>query len=189
MDTQAETVSAMPHNRLLRGAHLALSRLEDAMSVVGAAMAAIMMLLISADVLGRRFFERPVTGTFETVENYLMVAIFWLCLPRVERQKEHVSVDFLIDRLPRRPAVILAAVAATVMALLLGYAGYLSLERAGERWSSISYNTVVPLPVGLSWLLLGSGLLLTSGRMLLALAIQSEPTSAVSVAPKEEDAQ
>lgn len=188
MGNEGETVSTLPRNRVVRAAQLVLSRVEDAMSIVGAAMAAIMMLLISADVLGRRFFERPITGTFETVENYLMVAILWLCLPRVERQKDHVSVGILIGKLPRVPAALLAAVPATVMALLLGYAGYLSLDRAIERWSSINHNTVVPLPVGLSWLLLGSGLLLTSARMLLTLVQQAEPKSPVAVAPKEEGA-
>jgi TRAP-type transport system small permease protein len=77
----------------------------------------VMMLLGSADILGRYFFNRPILGTFEIFE-ILLPGIVLLGLGFTQADKAHITVDMLVDRLPRRMRT-LTDFCTTIMALVM----------------------------------------------------------------------
>ena len=60
----------------------------------------LMALHVSLDVGLRYLFGKSFTGTLEFVSFYYMVAVVFLPLAYVELQREHISVDVLVGRLP-----------------------------------------------------------------------------------------
>ena len=87
----------------------------------GAVLLFFMMLLTLVDVVGRYFFNTPVTGGFEITEFVLATLIF-AGLPLVTAREEQVTVDIL-DRitpawLARWRGLLLDLLGAVVMGLL-----------------------------------------------------------------------
>ena len=68
--------------------------------VAGATLFA-MMLLTTADVAGRFFFNSPILGTVELTQ-LMLAALVFLSLPVVCWREEHVSVDLLDSVFPAR---------------------------------------------------------------------------------------
>lgn len=60
-----------------------------------------MMLLTTADVAGRFFFNSPILGTVELTQ-LMLAAVVFLSLPVVCWREEHVSVDLLDAIFPAR---------------------------------------------------------------------------------------
>ena len=63
-----------------------------------------MMLLTSADVIGRTLFSRPIPGTFELSQYMLAVAIL-LSIAHAQQTKQHINVDFFTCRMSRKSRV------------------------------------------------------------------------------------
>lgn len=68
-----------------------------------------MMLIISFDVLGRNFFNKPLSGTFEMTELTSALLVFF-ALAMTHRHKEHISIDFVVVKLPERIKNILQGI-------------------------------------------------------------------------------
>ena len=56
-----------------------------------------MMLVITFDVLARWLFDFPITGTYDFTQSGLSMVIF-LGLSYTHYMKEHISIDFLIEK-------------------------------------------------------------------------------------------
>ena len=67
------------------------------MLYAGCALLAIMMLLTSADVLGRYFFNSPIEGTYELV-GFLLVLVLAAGLAHCQLEKGNVRVKIIYDR-------------------------------------------------------------------------------------------
>jgi len=80
------------------------------LNIVSAVFIFILMLLISADVIGRYVFSRPLWGTFEVSES-LLVFIVFLGFGYTQYHKANIRVQILTNRMsPRvRPALDLFA--------------------------------------------------------------------------------
>jgi TRAP-type C4-dicarboxylate transport system permease small subunit len=73
---------------------------------ISMSMLFILMLLGSADVLGRYFFRKPITGALE-VSEIMLPAIVLLSAASTQSVGGHVTVDLLYNRLsPRIQAII-----------------------------------------------------------------------------------
>ncbi|SHJ79686.1 TRAP transporter small permease [Desulfofundulus thermosubterraneus] len=60
----------------------------------------LMMLLVTADVTGRKLFNHPIPGSVEINEEYLMVSIVYLSMSYVYVQGGHVRVTLFRRFLP-----------------------------------------------------------------------------------------
>ncbi|MBM3298750.1 MAG: TRAP transporter small permease, partial [Deltaproteobacteria bacterium] len=60
-----------------------------------------MMVLTSADAVGRDVWSRPVPGAFE-LSSFLLSVFVLLGLAYTQQMKDHVRVTIFIDRLPAR---------------------------------------------------------------------------------------
>ena len=69
---------------------------------VGAGFIAVMMLLVVADVVGRRVFNHPVPGTLELIQ-YLFIIVVFYSIVYCELRRRHIIVDAFVSRL--RPKV------------------------------------------------------------------------------------
>jgi len=80
-----------------------VSRLADS---VGRIILALMVLLITLDVVLRYFFNRPIKGSYELVQ-FLLVLLVFLGLAYIQTKKGHVSVSLITAKLsPRQRSVV-----------------------------------------------------------------------------------
>lgn len=86
----------------------ALSYLVKSASLVGTICVVLMMLHVTADVVGRYLFNAPLPGTIVVVANYYMIIIVFIAIGVAEEQRSHISVDVFTDLLPERPRNMLS---------------------------------------------------------------------------------
>lgn len=68
---------------------------------VGAVVVGLMMVHITADVIGKFVFDRPLPGTIPIVSKFYMVIIAFLPLAIVERESGHIDVEVLTNQFSR----------------------------------------------------------------------------------------
>ncbi|MEC7257221.1 MAG: TRAP transporter small permease [Pseudomonadota bacterium] len=104
-----------------------LSYLIKAASFAGAICVVLMMLHVTADVVGRYLFNAPLPGTIVVVANYYMIIVVFLAIGAAEEQRAHISVDVLTDLMPERPRNLLsifASVLTVAVVTVLMISGY-----------------------------------------------------------------
>lgn len=129
--------------------------------VIIAALALLLMMLhVTADVIGKYVFNAPIPGTAEVVASYYMVSAVFLPLAWVEIIEGSITVELIYDLLGRRARTLALLVATTLSALFYGGLAWLSWSpatqawRIGEivegTWRVVIWPTKFLLPVGLA---------------------------------------
>lgn len=85
------------------------------MGYVSAVVIILLMLLVTADVCGRYFFNNPITGASE-LASFLMIIIVFPALAWAALTGKHVKVDILVSRFSPRAQAILDSI--TLLAAL-----------------------------------------------------------------------
>ena len=107
--------------------------LANLVAAIGTTWTFLLMMLIVADVIGRSFLSRPITGVAE-IAAHSVVAIVFLQLAAAIHAKRMTRADFLIERLqstsPRFTAGLEAAFlfAGTAIMLMIAYSGWTPLK-------------------------------------------------------------
>ncbi len=70
----------------------ALSGLTKIGSLLGTICIVLMMLHVTADVVGRYLFNAPLTGTIVIVGHYYMIIVVFIALGVAEEKNSHISV-------------------------------------------------------------------------------------------------
>ncbi|MCC6001245.1 MAG: TRAP transporter small permease [Pararhodobacter sp.] len=78
-----------------------LSLLSSSASAIGALCEVLKMLHVTADVIGRYFFNAPLTGTIVIVAHFYMVILVFLAIGVAEEKRAHISVEIVSDLLPK----------------------------------------------------------------------------------------
>lgn len=146
---------------------------ERLCQAVAALAIAAMMVLVCVDVAAREFFSSPLIGNVEFIESYLMPASIWLALPAVQQQGRQIHVEFIYDRLPRWGQWVCANVTGIVIAAVMILICVLTMQRGIDRWAQTNYDSLVHLPSGLPWLMIGIGAGFTAVRAVLDLVVAS----------------
>jgi TRAP-type C4-dicarboxylate transport system permease small subunit len=120
-----------------------------------------MMALTSLDVLGRALFNSPVPGTVELMQMMLVAAIF-LSISYVQALKQHIRVEFLLERLPvtARRALVLAGLIIGIA--VFGVFSWRASLVAWQAWAAADFQEgALNLPLWPAKMLvpLGSGML------------------------------
>jgi TRAP-type C4-dicarboxylate transport system permease small subunit len=84
-----------------------LGRVEKWSTHVAVLSIFIMMLLTTADAIGRYLFSLPIVGAYEVTEKYLMVIAVYLGASYTYRGGSTIRITLLVDRLPRKFKMIL----------------------------------------------------------------------------------
>ncbi|HZT62245.1 MAG TPA: TRAP transporter small permease [Burkholderiales bacterium] len=116
-----------------------------ALGTVAAALMFCLMLLTCVDVVGRYFFNKPVTGGFELTEM-LLAALIFAGLPLVTLRGDHITVDLFDPVTPDWLFHIQHALATLIGAACTGYLAWClwlratALDRAGETTSQLQFK-------------------------------------------------
>ena len=117
--------------------------------VLGAAAAALLfglMLLTTADVIGRYLFNWPLRGAFEITELSLLALIF-AGLPLASRSDEHVTLDFIDMLLGSRGRQLLRRLIDLVCALIILGLAWRVWVKAGKIAAYGDTTEVLRIPV------------------------------------------
>jgi TRAP-type C4-dicarboxylate transport system permease small subunit len=113
----------------------------NVVAAIGTIWTFLLMFLIVADVIGRSFLSRPITGVAE-IAAHSIVAIVFLQLAAAIHARRMTRADFLIERLhieaPRLAGGIEAVflLAGGVIMLMIAYAGFKPL---GDAWRAAEF--------------------------------------------------
>ncbi len=88
-----------------------------------------MLVLILSDVIGIKVFAKPVRGGIEFVTFFAVVTIAF-AVPHTLLMRGHVSVDFIVDHLPRRLRLVI-----DILMILLGVVLLSLLTRYGFKYA------------------------------------------------------
>lgn len=132
-----------------------------------------MMLLIAFNTVMRYLFSDPITGMYEMVELYLMMAVFYFALPHVETRDANVKADIVSrrfsDALQRR--IELAYLGVTFV--FVYWITSLVYRRAMSFWDRmVTTSGVIEFPIYVSWFIVVVGLILLLLRILVKLGEQ-----------------
>jgi TRAP-type C4-dicarboxylate transport system permease small subunit len=159
--------------------------LVPALGALCAALMFCLMLLTCVDVVGRYFFNKPVTGGFELTE-FLLASLIFAGLPLVTLRGDHITVDLFdamtpdkVLRVQHVAASLLAAVSTGYLAWRLWLRGD-TLARAGETTSQ--------LEIKLAWLTYAMSLLMAlTAAVLLALTTRVPERHLPGEGPNEDE--
>ncbi len=154
-------LAARPVNRLAW-------RIENALSLVSATLILFVMLLVSAEVISRKFFNTPIPGQLELGE-LLMPPIIFLAIAYTQSTGGHVRMTVVIDHMPpawRHAAeIIVKILAIAVYAVLCFY----SAKFAWRTWQF--HDVTMSPPYFLIW---PSAIMVPIGMFLVTLRVYLE---------------
>jgi TRAP-type C4-dicarboxylate transport system permease small subunit len=142
-------------------------RIENALSLVSATLILLTMLLVSAEVISRKFFNTPIPGQLELGE-LLMPPIIFLAIAYTQSTGGHVRMTIVIDHMP--PAwghvteIVVKLLAIAVYAVLCFY----SAKYAYRTWQY--HDVTMSPPYFLIWpsaVMVPIGIFLTTLRVYL----------------------
>ena len=110
----------------IRALEKVTDKLNVALKYLCMSLLGVMLLLGSADVLGRYLFNRPVSGTYE-IFGVLLPSIVLLGLAYAQAERAHVRITMVLERLPpllQRVFNILTTLIFMVMTVLIGWFGF-----------------------------------------------------------------
>jgi TRAP-type C4-dicarboxylate transport system permease small subunit len=143
---------------------------EWLLTIVAAVATFSMMVLTTIDAGGRYLFNRPILVAFELSTNYLMVAAVFLALPHAYRQGANIRVTFFVDRLGRRPRLVIDHTVQLISILYGAMLVFATFRQAHHIMSTGTMFTTVDLPLWPGHVLVSLGLFLTTLLLLLDLS-------------------
>ncbi|GAE26575.1 hypothetical protein JCM9140_2657 [Halalkalibacter wakoensis JCM 9140] len=104
----------------------------------------LMMFLTTGDVIGRYFFYKPITGTYE-LTGLAMVIVIFLSLGRTQLKKEHISIDFVTSKLPTKIRESINVLTSCIMLALLGTTSWQLFAYAQRFGAQTSGDLGIPM--------------------------------------------
>jgi TRAP-type C4-dicarboxylate transport system permease small subunit len=136
---------------------------------VAAVATGAMMLLTTADAVGRYLFNRPLLAAYEITTNYLMVALIFLAMPYAYRQGANIRVTFFVERLGRTPRLVIDHAVQIVSILYCATLVFATFQQALHTRSTGTTFVTLDLPLWPAHVLVSAGLFVTTLLMLLDL--------------------
>src|SRR5262245_49620511 len=143
-----------------------LDACERALTLAAALATSVMMLLTTADAVGRYLFNRPILVAYELTTNYLMIAAVFLAMPYAYREGANIRVTMLVGYLPRLPRVVIDHLVQVVSVVYCAALTYATVQQARHvRLTGTTFATV-EWPLWPAHFLVALGLLVTTLLML-----------------------
>lgn len=133
---------------------------------IAASAVVVIMVLITTDVV-LRLFRHPIPGTYEIV-GLMGTVIISFSLACTSMQKGHIAVDFLIQKLPRKSQLMIAAINDFLGSILFGIIAWQSIVYA----IALKQNNEVSLTIQLPIYPFAAGIAIGCGLLCLVLLIQ-----------------
>ena len=142
---------------------------EWGLTLVAALATFVMMLLTTADAVGRYLFNRPILAAYELTTNYLMVAVVFLAMPYAYREGANIRVTFLVDRLGRTPRLVVDHAVQIVSTAYCAALVFATFQQARHMLGTGTTFATLDLPLWPAHVVVAVGLFLTTLMMLLDL--------------------
>ena len=115
-----------------------------------------MMVLTICDVIGRYFFNSPVTGAYEITE-IMMVTVVFLFIGYTQAEKGHISIDFVIRLLPQKMRMTIDIVTHLVSLFVMILIAWMNILRCLELMRINEVTPILHFPVSPFFLILAIG--------------------------------
>ncbi|MCE8009554.1 TRAP transporter small permease [Aestuariivita sp.] len=112
----------------------AVAGLSRAATILGGISIALMMVHVTADVVMRYVFNRPLTGTLTVVTYYYMILATFLPMAFAERRRAHISVEVLTELMPARLRHHLKGWMLLLTAAVMGLIAWRTFDAAIKAW-------------------------------------------------------
>lgn len=113
---------------------------------ISMALLAALMLLGTADVVGRYFFNRPISGAYE-ISEVILAGIVLFALAYTASQNGHVSVDTFINRFTQPVRDVLGFLVSLLSLAVFAIIGWQGLLNALTAWQNNRLIDVIDLPM------------------------------------------
>jgi TRAP-type C4-dicarboxylate transport system permease small subunit len=133
-----------------------MDRLTRVLSYVGIVFLMAMMLVSVIDVVGRTVLNSPLPGSYELVEFTLIGTVFF-CLGHIQMVGGNISVEVLVDMLPKRAQNVVQLVTTVVATALFAYFSWASIQQAQDIARSGAASGVLNIPFAPFTFLLAMG--------------------------------
>lgn len=118
----------------------------------------LLMFLTTGDVVGRYFFNKPITGTYEVTGLGLAVIIFF-SLGMAQIKKDHIVIDFLTNQFPLKIREGLRVISSFVLFILLVLTTWQMMTYTERLWKGNDLSGDLGLPMYIFTILSSIGLL------------------------------
>ncbi|MCM3706607.1 MULTISPECIES: TRAP transporter small permease [Cytobacillus] len=105
-----------------------------------------LMFLTAADVIGRYFFNSPITGTYELTGLALALMIFF-SLGSGQIFKDHIEIDFLTSKMPNKVQELLRGAASLILFILMSLTTWQLFEYTKRTWQGNELSGDLGLPL------------------------------------------
>jgi TRAP-type C4-dicarboxylate transport system permease small subunit len=109
-------------------------------------MLVVLLILGTADVLGRYFLNRPITGTHE-ISSILVVGIVTFSWAYVQSKKGHIKIDFVVSRFPYLVQVITELIVSFISLAVFGTIVWQSAKIAIRYWETGYLVPTIQIPL------------------------------------------
>jgi len=106
----------------------------------------LLMFLTAIDVVGRFFFNKPITGTFELTGILLAFVIFY-SLGMLQIKDQHIEIDFLTNKFPEKTQDILNMLISFFLFIFLILFTWQLIELMKRLYASNSVSGDLGLPM------------------------------------------
>ena len=126
---------------------------------VAAAAVTVMMVLTCADII-LRIFRHPIPGTYEMV-GLLGAIVVSFSLGYTSLMRGHISVEFIVQKLPKRAQIIIDSINSLLGTALFGLITWQSMLYASNlmRTGEVSMTVQMPIYPFVYGIAIGSGML------------------------------
>lgn len=134
-----------------------LRAVEWVFETVALASLALMMLNTVGNALMRYLYDKPIPGSLNATLLYLMPALVFLSLGRVQAMNSHIAATLFVDRMPevgQRLAKIVVTLVILGVVILMAKGSFIELT---EVWGA-TLGGSPEFPLGPSWLFIPIGL-------------------------------
>jgi len=121
-------------------------RFSNWLTIVSALALVIIMVLTTADVLSRRFLNKPLTGSFEITTSLLVVVVF-CSVAWVMTEHGHVVVDIFSDRYPKKVREMVTRIALFLSMITLGLICWGSINFGMNEYKIGDASVLLRLPM------------------------------------------
>jgi TRAP-type C4-dicarboxylate transport system permease small subunit len=109
-----------------------------------------LMFLTVGDVIGRKLagsisFFNPIPGTFELTE-YALIIIVFASLGYTQVRGEHISIDIITSKFPKRGQAILDSFMSLVSLVMFGLVAWQGIVYAGRLTEGQNVSGVLSIP-------------------------------------------
>jgi TRAP-type C4-dicarboxylate transport system permease small subunit len=134
--------------------------IEYGLAAIGGVMFVAMMVLSTADVIGRYVFNRPIAGTLEITTTF-MAGIVLLGWAYTQKNREHIRMELFVGRLPARGRAAFEIFTTLLSLVLFAAIVYQSTIIALKYWNVGRVFNTLPIPVAPFhfWVPIGGALL------------------------------